>query len=40
MDIRGLGFGMSLCIVLLYAMLALVVARVGDAPAYRPFMVR
>lgn len=35
MDIRGLGFGMSLCIVLLYAMLALVVARVGDAPAYR-----
>jgi diguanylate cyclase (GGDEF)-like protein len=35
MEIRGLGFGMSLCIVLLYAMLALVVARVGDAPAYR-----
>ncbi len=35
MDIRGLGLGMSLCIVLLYAMLALVVARVGDAPAYR-----
>ncbi len=34
MEIRGLGFGMSLCIVLLYAMLALVVARVGDSPAY------
>jgi diguanylate cyclase (GGDEF)-like protein len=37
MDIRGLGIGISLCLALLYVMLALVVARVGDEPAYRAF---
>lgn len=37
MDIRGLAIGISLCLALLYAMLALVVARVGDEPAYRAF---
>ncbi len=35
MDLRSLGFSQSIILILLYTMLALVVSRVGDEPAYR-----